>query len=220
MRSRDYISSAARVWVRRNTLASAPQASIFSPRPSEYESCSGQSKKGRAFMHANAAVLSQHKTGVWPAVFWGGLISGTLDLTYIMTFYAFRGVPFQTIPHAIASGLLGMKSFEGGWPTAILGIAFEYVITFVATLVYYLASRKLTFLIQRVAVFGVLYGIAIYFFMHDLVVPLSAAPKFQHTPLTLAVDFIGHMIVIGPPMALAVKKYSQLNELECQSCSS
>lgn len=141
-------------------------------------------------------------------MFWGGLISGTLDLTYIMGFYGFRGVPFQTIPHAIASGLLGMKSFDGGWPTAILGIALEYLITFVATLVYFLASRKLTFLTKNVILWGVLYGIAIYFFMHDLVVPLSAAPKFAHTTLSVAVDFIGHMIVIGPPMALAVKKFS------------
>jgi len=141
-------------------------------------------------------------------VVWGGLISGTLDLTYIITFYEFRGLGFQTIPHAIASGLLGVKSFSGGWPTALLGIFLEYVITLVATLVYCLASRKLTFLTGRALLWGVLYGVAIYFFMHYLVVPLSAAPKFHHTLLTLAVDFLGHITVIGPPMALAVKKYS------------
>lgn len=140
---------------------------------------------------------------------WGGLISGTLDLTYIITFYAFRGVGFQIIPHAIASGLLGVKSFSGGWPTAILGIFLEYVITFVATLMYYVASRKLTFLVQQAALWGVLYGVAIYFFMHSIVMPLSAAPKFQHTLLTIAVDFIGHITVIGPPMALAVNRYSR-----------
>jgi uncharacterized membrane protein YagU involved in acid resistance len=82
------------------------------------------------------------------------------------------------------------------------------LITFVATLVYYVASRKLTFLMRQALLWGVLYGVAIYFFMHYIVVPLSAAPKFQHTFLTVAVDFIGHMVVIGPPMALAVKRYS------------
>jgi uncharacterized membrane protein YagU involved in acid resistance len=157
-------------------------------------------------MQAAAAVA--RRSGALHAVVWGGLISGTLDLTYIMTFYAFRGVGFQTIPHAIASGLLGVKSFAGGWPTAILGICLEYVITFVATVVYYIASRKLTFLTRQAVVWGVLYGVAIYFFMHNIVVPLSAAPKFQHTVLTVTVDFIGHITVIGPPMALAVKRYS------------
>jgi uncharacterized membrane protein YagU involved in acid resistance len=155
-----------------------------------------------------AAVISTQKEGALPAMVWGGLISGTLDLTYIMTFYAFRGLGFQTIPHAIASGLLGMKSFEGGWASAILGIVLEYVITFVATLVYYIASRKLSSLTRQAVVWGVLYGVVIYFFMHYIVVPLSAAPKFQHTLPTVAVDIIGHITVIGPPMALAVKKYS------------
>jgi hypothetical protein len=159
-------------------------------------------------MQTGSAGVSRQNSSVMSAVVAGGLISGTLDLTYIMTFYGFRGVPFQTIPHAIASGLLGMKSFHGGWPTAILGIALEYLITFVATLVYYVASRKLTFLMRQALLWGVLYGVAIYFFMHYIMVPLSAAPKFQHTFLTVAVDFIGHMVVIGPPMALAVKRYS------------
>lgn len=159
-------------------------------------------------MQATAATISQQKGGALPAMFWGGVIAGTLDLAYIIGFNAFRGVGFQTIPHAIASGLLGMKSFEGGWPTAILGIFLEYVIAFVATLVFYLASRKLTFLTQRALLWGVLYGVAIYFFMHYLVVPLSAAPKFPHTLLGVTVDFLGHITIIGPPMAVAVKRYS------------
>jgi len=159
-------------------------------------------------MQTTAVAASEQKGGAFYAILWGGLIAGTLDLTYIISFYALRGVGFQTIPHAIASGLLGVKSFDGGWPTAILGIALEYLITFVATLVYYIASRKLTFLVGNAVLWGVLYGVAIYFFMHYIVVPLSAAPKFQHTLITVAVDFIGHITVIGPPMALAVKKYS------------
>lgn len=162
---------------------------------------------GRNVQTASATIPRQNSS-VLSAVVWGGLISGTLDLTYIITFYAFRGVGFQTIPHAIASGLLGMQSFSGGWPSAILGIFLEYVITLVATLVYYAASRRLTFLTGQALLWGVLYGVAIYFFMHYIVVPLSAAPKFQHTLLTVAVDFIGHITVIGPPMVLTVKKYS------------
>jgi uncharacterized membrane protein YagU involved in acid resistance len=104
--------------------------------------------------------------------------------------------------------LLGVKSFQGGLPTAILGVALEFLITFVATAVYYLASRKLTFLIRRAVLWGVLYGIAIYFFMNFIVVPLSAAPKFDHTWASRASDFLVHMFLIGLPMALAVRRYS------------
>jgi uncharacterized membrane protein YagU involved in acid resistance len=104
--------------------------------------------------------------------------------------------------------LLGVKSFEGGLPTAILGIALEFLITFVATAVYYVASRKLTFLVRRAVPWGVLYGVAIYFFMNFIVVPLSAAPKFDHTWASRASDFVVHLFLIGLPMALAVRRFS------------
>jgi uncharacterized membrane protein YagU involved in acid resistance len=142
------------------------------------------------------------------AIFWGGLVSGVLDLLYATTSVVLQGNPAIVLPQAIATGLLGVKSFQGGLPTAILGVALEFLITFVATAVYYLASRKLTFLIRRAVLWGVLYGIAIYFFMNFIVVPLSAAPKFDHTWASRASDFLVHMFLIGLPMALAVRRYS------------
>ncbi len=143
-----------------------------------------------------------------PAIFWGGLVSGVLDLIYATTSVVLGGNSAIVLPQAIATGLLGVKSFEGGIPTAILGIALEFLITFVATAVYYVASRKLTFLIRRVVLWGVLYGVAIYFFMNFIVVPLSAAPKFDHPWASRASDFVVHMFLIGLPMALAVRRYS------------
>jgi uncharacterized membrane protein YagU involved in acid resistance len=143
-----------------------------------------------------------------PAIFWGGLIAGVLDLAYAVASVVLRGFKPIVLPQAIASGLFGVKSFEGGIPTAILGTALEFLITFVATGVYYVASRKLTFLTRRAVRWGLLYGIAIYFFMNLIVVPLSAAPKFDHTVASRASDFIVHMIFIGLPMALAVRRYS------------
>lgn len=143
-----------------------------------------------------------------PAIFWGGLIAGVLDLTYAIAFITLRGYPAIILPQAIASGLLGMKSFQGGILTAILGVALEFLITLVATSVYYGASRKLTFLTTSAISWGLLYGVAIYFFMHFIVVPLSAAPKFQHTRVSVVSDFVVHIFFIGLPMALAVRRYS------------
>ena len=142
------------------------------------------------------------------AIFWGGLIAGVLDLIYATASVVLQGYPAIVLPQAIATGLLGVKSFQGGVPTAILGVALEFLITFVATAVYYVASRKLTFLIRQAVLWGLLYGIAIYFFMNFIVVPLSAAPKFDHTWASRASDFLVHMFFIGLPMALAVRRYS------------
>ena len=142
------------------------------------------------------------------AIFWGGLIAGVLDLIYATASVVLRGYPAIVLPQAIATGLLGVKSFQGGVPTAVLGIALEFLITFVATAVYYGASRKLTFLTQQAVLWGLLYGIAIYFFMNFIVVPLSAAPKFDHTWASEPAISLVHMFFIGLPMALAVRRYS------------
>jgi uncharacterized membrane protein YagU involved in acid resistance len=160
------------------------------------------------FMQASSSVPRTPRPKAARAIFWGGLIAGVLDLTYAIAFVTLRGLRPIVLPQAIASGLLGLKSFEGGVPTAILGVALEFLITFVATTVYFVASRRLTFLTERAVPWGLLYGVAIYFFMNFIVVPLSAAPKFEHTRVSIASDFVVHMLFIGLPMALAVRRYS------------
>src|SRR5258708_21476260 len=110
----------------------------------------------------------------------GGLIVGVLDLTYAILVYS----PQKPIliPQTIASGVLGMKSYSGGAPTAALGVFLHFVIAFGAATVYYLASRKLPFLVRRAVLSGLIYGALVYNFMHLVVLPLSAAPQ-SHMPL-------------------------------------
>ncbi len=143
-----------------------------------------------------------------PAILWGGLIAGTLDLTYALAFYGAQGVKLIRIPQSIASGLLGMESFKGGLATTALGVALQFTITFGAASVYYAVSRKLTFLTRRAIACGLLYGCAIYFFMHWAVLPLSAAPKFKYSISSVVTDFAVHMFFIGLPISLAVRRYS------------
>jgi len=142
------------------------------------------------------------------AVLWGGLSAGALDLTWALISGHLQGFDLSSIPQAIASGLLGTRSFRGGIPTVVLGVALEFLITFVATWIFYLSSRKMAFLTQRAVVAGMLYGAVIFFFMRDIVVPLSAAPKFPSTPVAVVAEFIAHLILIGLPMSLAVRRYS------------
>jgi uncharacterized membrane protein YagU involved in acid resistance len=148
------------------------------------------------------------KSGAFPAILWGGLIAGGLDLTYAIVFYGLRGVKPISIPQSIASGLLGMRAFKGGLATAALGVACHFLVAFVAAAVYYVASRKLRFLTEEPVIWGVLYGAAIYLFMNYVVLPLSAAPKFRHTTFSIATDVMVHLFFIGLPIALAVRRYS------------
>ena len=87
------------------------------------------------------------------------------------------GIRPAQILRGIASGLLGPKSFHGGWQTAALGAVLHFLIAGSAAGLFYGASRKLRFLTRRPVVSGVLYGIAVYAFMYWVVMPLSAYHK-------------------------------------------
>jgi len=143
------------------------------------------------------------------AILWGGLIAGALDLTYALTFYGAQGVKPIRIPQSIASGLLGVNSFKGGFATAALGVALQFIIALGAASFYYAASRKLTVLTRQAVVCGLLYGGAFYFFMHWVVLPLSAAPEFKHSTVSIVSDFIAHMFFVGLSISLAVRRYSR-----------
>jgi hypothetical protein len=84
-------------------------------------------------------------SGPHPAVFVlaGGFAAGTLDITYAWAFWGLKaGASAQHIFQSVAAGLLGRAAFEGGAPTAALGLALHYLIATTMSLTYYLAARR------------------------------------------------------------------------------
>ncbi|MGB6876580.1 MAG: hypothetical protein WBD87_11145 [Candidatus Acidiferrales bacterium] len=152
------------------------------------------------------ATSSLERPRAFLAIGVAGLIVGMLDLIYAIVVYS----PHHPIliPQVIASGVLGRKSFQDGAASAVLGIVLHFTIALGAATVYYLASRKFTFLVHRAVLCGILYGAAVYFFMHLVVLPLSAAPH-GHTPLAYAAaEFVEHLFCVGLPIALSIRYYS------------
>ncbi len=136
----------------------------------------------------------------------GGLAAGVVDLLYAIAVYSPRA-PIR-IPQAIASGILGRRSYDGGVASAALGVVLHFTIALGAAAVYYLASRKLPILVLRPILCGLVYGALVYVFMHWVVLPLSAAPA-GHMSLTYkACEFVEHWFAVGLPIALAVRRYS------------
>lgn len=148
-------------------------------------------------------------SNAFQAIFWGGLACGVLDISQAFLAWGLEsGVKPVMILHHIASGVLGPKAYQGGATTAVLGAVLHFVIAFGDATVYYIASRWLTFMTSHAFVSGMLYGEAVFLFMHFVVVPLSAAGKSHFTMATLITGPIGHMFLVGLPIALAVRKYS------------
>jgi hypothetical protein len=137
-----------------------------------------------------------------------GLLAGALDITAASVVYGLRGARPVRILQSIASGLMGAAAFQGGAATAALGAGLHFLIALVAAAVYYGASRKLGILVRRPVVSGLLYGVAVYLFMNLVVLPLSAVAKRPFAPRMAAVIVVVHMLCVGLPIALVVRRFS------------
>jgi hypothetical protein len=143
------------------------------------------------------------------ALLFGTLTVGTLDiLDAFLFFYSYRGVSPIRILQSIASGLLGRASFQGGIPTAALGLLLHFFIAFMVVLTYWLASRRMPSLVRRPLLYGPLYGLVVYAVMNLVVLPLSAAKSgVPSTPVLINGLFI-HALGVGLPSALFARTAS------------
>jgi len=148
--------------------------------------------------------------GALPAVLFGGLLAGALDLTAACVNSGLNGVRPMRVMQAIASGLLGAESYAGGAATAALGVFLHFVIAFGATVVFYLASRRLKIMTNQAVASGMLYGIAVYLFMSFVVLPLSSfTGKPPSAILPIAVGLFIHILFVGLPIALVVRRFAK-----------
>ena len=140
----------------------------------------------------------------------GGLIAGTLDIcAAFLTAWLRRGVSPAAVLRFVASGLLGPAAFTGGAKTAAIGLALHFLIATGAAIVFYLASRKLLFLVERPVHFGLLYGVAVYLFMNFVVLPFSLVPRGTMTVSGFIIGLLTIMFCVGLPIALIVRRYSR-----------
>lgn len=141
-----------------------------------------------------------------------GLIAGTLDIAENIIFNAFRRITPEMIFQFIASGLIGTKTaLAFGAASVALGVAIHYFIATWWTFVYYAASRRLKFLVDRAAISGIVYGGLVYIVMNFIVLPVTRIPRAK-AAMTVASRVSGVLALlfcIGLTIALLVKR-SQL----------
>lgn len=140
---------------------------------------------------------------------WAGFACGVLDITAAFIVYGFFGAKPVPLLQGIASGLLGPKAFDGGLATALLGLFCHFVIAFGAAAVYFVASRAIPFLVQYAIACGALYGVAVYFFMNRIVLPLSAVAKRPFSLKLMIIGVVIHIFCVGLPISLSVRRFSR-----------
>jgi len=138
-----------------------------------------------------------------------GLTCGVMDISAALIVYGAMGAKPLRLLQGIAGGVLGPRAYNGGVRTALLGLLLHFVIAFSAATVFFLASRFIRFLIDHAVLSGVLYGVAVYFFMNRVVVPLSAATKYPFSVKAMLIGVVIHSFCVGIPISLHIHKYAR-----------
>jgi hypothetical protein len=159
-------------------------------------------------MSLPAAILPSQSPNALLAFVWGGLACGVLDITAALVVYGYFGLKPVRLLQGIAGGLLGPRTYDGGIATALLGLVCHFVIAFSAAAVFVAASRVAPFLVRYAVLSGALYGIAVYFFMNRIVVPLSAATKRPFSVEMMLIGVVIHIFCVGLPIALAARRFA------------
>lgn len=160
-------------------------------------------------MSATTAALPIDEPRAARAIAWGGVLAGVGDIAFAFVVSGLRGVGPVRVLQSVAGGLLGRAAAEGGLATAALGGALHFLIAFIWAAVYWLASRRLRVLVRRPVACGLLYGAAVYFLMYFVVLPLSAIYfKPSRELSSILLNAAGHVLLVGPPIALAAYKFT------------
>jgi len=138
-----------------------------------------------------------------------GLTCGAMDISAALVVYGLMGSKPLRLLQGIAGGILGPRTYSGGTSTALLGLALHFVVAFGAATVFFLASRVVPLLLNHAVVSGVLYGIAVYFFMNRVVVQVSAATKFPFSIKMMLIGVIIHIFCVGIPISLSIRRYAR-----------
>ena len=141
------------------------------------------------------------------AVLVGGSIAGLLDILFAITFAATNGRTPAWLLQTVATGLLGEAAYAGGTPTAILGLAAHFALSFLWAALFTGAAARWPRLVARPAFSGPAFGVLVFFTMRLVVLPLSAFPypvSFSQPGATL--DLLSHMFFFGLPIALAAAR--------------
>ena len=149
------------------------------------------------------------------AILTAWLLCGVLDITAacIQAWIEAGRTPADVL-RGVASALRGRAALDAGAGMAAIGLAMHFTVALTATLVFYLLSRRLSFL--RTAplwIVGPLYGVVVFCAMNYGTLPALSWLRslYLHTPPRwpgsmgwpqLAI----HMLFVGTPIAWGVRR--------------
>jgi uncharacterized membrane protein YagU involved in acid resistance len=169
-------------------------------------------RRGTVTMSTVTSTSHIHSHSLLRFIVLGGVIIG---ITHSIIHHWFvssilGGYPLITVLQYMASGALGNAAFEGGIGTALLGLLFHFIVSFVVAAVFVLSADRIP-LLRRYPIPGALaYGFGVLIVMNLIVLPLSAAPPLPAPTTPQLIELIlEHVLVIGLTLGIIVRRNAE-----------
>ena len=133
-------------------------------------------------------------------------IAGTLDILFAMILTLAFGREVPAMLRYVASGPFAAAA-DMGAAGAILGLLVHFALMAIMAAVYVTVARGRPHFVAKPIQWGILYGLATYFVMNWLVVPLRFGTPLPPPPLSMATQLFAHIVLVGLPIALVAARY-------------
>ena len=165
-------------------------------------------------MSTNASTTLNNRNPLLRSILLGGMFIFISQLIHSWIVPSLiQKTPFIVVLQYIASGALGMAAFEGGIATALLGVFFHLIISFVIAGVFILSADRIP-LLRRYAIAGsLLYGIGVFIVMNMIVTPLSATPPLPAPTMPWLIEaIIEQVLVVGLPLGILIRRNANIKK--------
>ena len=133
-------------------------------------------------------------------------VSGTLDILFAMVLTLAFGRQIPDMLRYIASGPVPAAT-DMGTAGAILGLIVHFALMAIMAAVYMAVARHRRHFLAKPGQGGILYGLATYFVMNRMVVPLRFDAPLPPKALSIATQLFAHIVLVGIPIALIAARY-------------
>jgi hypothetical protein len=129
------------------------------------------------------------------------LVAGTLDIAFAMILTVTFGGKIGNMLRYVGSGPFPAAT-EMGSAGAIIGLVTHFTLIAVMAAIFVFAAWQRSVLVEKPVTWGILYGLATYFVMNWIVVPLRFDTPLPLRPLSIATQLSAHILLVGIPVAL------------------
>jgi uncharacterized membrane protein YagU involved in acid resistance len=141
-----------------------------------------------------------------------GIIAAILDITGAIIVYAviLNVTTAQKLLQSVAAGALGKSAREGGWSTALIGLALHTFIAVCFAAFYFLIRPYWKKIFANKWISGIVYGCLVWCIMNIIVLPMATGNPFQFKLNQFFFYGIGLIIfMVGIPISLITEKYKR-----------